>query len=764
LAVGNPFLVKDETTKANNGLFTVTSLGSGSTPWVLTRHVDADTSAKVPSGMTVYVSEGKQNADTEWKLVTNDTITLNTTALTFRLKGEAVGINLADVGAAMGVAFDHVTDNGPVLQQAFDISPQVFIPYGLKVYINSPIFLDTFTGGGGRWILTGDVWRSVILGPGLPGCSAFSPDTTTKWAFFINQIRPVGAVPATVTVNDGSLANGVSDLAMQGKLVFKNITFNGEGRNVGVAFGNGASSWFDDVQLYSLRVGQSWRGYADGARMTGVYTTGPEVTDSWALWQITNGDDIFVEGFKGNMGAANLTMCQGGQIRNSLGRVKLTRCNGIAVSAHSEGSADPDVNFEVDCSHVTFENMYSLRSRDVGTRSIIKINDVSGGETHSEVLLLNSQFYHIHTDNWNTGDVVRGPDLELATLKNATRIRSVNSSATVLTGFYEHSVEGIRIIATDSTLNTKLNSVEGRWILAHPNWEIYARGSAAGGWMLELTDSKGLTPVREFGTFLRSSSGVATVQTGSLTNGQLYEYTAALRDYNGNYSAPLTAWSVTANSAGATVARLGNGSGPCVLAIWRKTGAGVTSTADRYCEISLGGFNSILHDNGAHINGRAWSTTGIPAVPTVNAMWNHVAMPGSGAHIGNLPSSSPESVIAAPVGSIVTRLDNGTQYVKKVGSGNTGWRADADDVVATSTNYAIADDVRFVKATGGASGINVTLPTATAGRQAEVKKVDNGAGKVTIIGTVDGVTNPTLDFQGDSLVMTADGTTWDSFG
>ena len=57
LAVGNPFLVKDETTKANNGLFTVTSLGSGSTPWVLTRHVDADTSAKVPSGMTVYVSE-----------------------------------------------------------------------------------------------------------------------------------------------------------------------------------------------------------------------------------------------------------------------------------------------------------------------------------------------------------------------------------------------------------------------------------------------------------------------------------------------------------------------------------------------------------------------------------------------------------------------------------------------------------------------------------------------------------------------------------
>lgn len=37
---------------------------------------------------------------------------------------------------------------------------------------------------------------------------------------------------------------------------------------------------------------------------------------------------------------------------------------------------------------------------------------------------------------------------------------------------------------------------------------------------------------------------------------------------------------------------------------------------------------------------------------------------------------SPESVVAAPVGSLYTRLDGGvntTLYVKESGTGNTGW-------------------------------------------------------------------------------------------
>lgn len=83
LSEGDRLLVKNESTAANNGIYTVTSLGSGSTPWSLTRATDADADAELPSGSLVTVTEGTANGDTLWQLATNAAITLNTTALTF---------------------------------------------------------------------------------------------------------------------------------------------------------------------------------------------------------------------------------------------------------------------------------------------------------------------------------------------------------------------------------------------------------------------------------------------------------------------------------------------------------------------------------------------------------------------------------------------------------------------------------------------------------------------------------------------------------
>jgi hypothetical protein len=83
LIVGDRVLVKNEVTGANNGIYTVTNLGSVGTSWTLTRAEDADASAEVTGGMFTFVSEGTLNADSGWVLTTNDAITLNTTALTF---------------------------------------------------------------------------------------------------------------------------------------------------------------------------------------------------------------------------------------------------------------------------------------------------------------------------------------------------------------------------------------------------------------------------------------------------------------------------------------------------------------------------------------------------------------------------------------------------------------------------------------------------------------------------------------------------------
>ncbi len=75
LATNDRVLVKDQASGSENGIYVV-----GAVP---ARSTDADTSAEVTGGMTVWVNEGTSNADTQWTLTTNDAIVLDTTALVF---------------------------------------------------------------------------------------------------------------------------------------------------------------------------------------------------------------------------------------------------------------------------------------------------------------------------------------------------------------------------------------------------------------------------------------------------------------------------------------------------------------------------------------------------------------------------------------------------------------------------------------------------------------------------------------------------------
>jgi hypothetical protein len=69
-----------------NGIYKVTN---ATTNLTVTRDVDADVSAEVTGGLTVWVDEGTAVSDTQWTLITNDAITLNTTALQFTKSGGA---------------------------------------------------------------------------------------------------------------------------------------------------------------------------------------------------------------------------------------------------------------------------------------------------------------------------------------------------------------------------------------------------------------------------------------------------------------------------------------------------------------------------------------------------------------------------------------------------------------------------------------------------------------------------------------------------
>jgi hypothetical protein len=119
LAVANRVLVKDQTTGFQNGIYTVTNIGSVSTNWILTRVVDYDSITQIVRGDIVSVISGTNSSASLWML-TSTVTTIGTDNITFAktdqnsftsILGTTNQINVSVVG---GVATISLANN-PVL-------------------------------------------------------------------------------------------------------------------------------------------------------------------------------------------------------------------------------------------------------------------------------------------------------------------------------------------------------------------------------------------------------------------------------------------------------------------------------------------------------------------------------------------------------------------------------------------------------------------------------------------------------------------------
>jgi len=81
LAVGDRVLVKNQATASQNGIYTVTNVGSASTNWVLTRSIDAETSTELTGGAFTFVEEGTTNGDNGFVCTTDGAVTIGTTSI-----------------------------------------------------------------------------------------------------------------------------------------------------------------------------------------------------------------------------------------------------------------------------------------------------------------------------------------------------------------------------------------------------------------------------------------------------------------------------------------------------------------------------------------------------------------------------------------------------------------------------------------------------------------------------------------------------------
>ena len=112
-SVDDRILVKNQTDATENGIYKVTTVGSGSAAYVLTRTPDADAASEITGGAFTFVEAGTANADNGYVFTHNGTPTLGSTDITveqFSGAGQiSAGAALTKTGNQLDVAVDDST-------------------------------------------------------------------------------------------------------------------------------------------------------------------------------------------------------------------------------------------------------------------------------------------------------------------------------------------------------------------------------------------------------------------------------------------------------------------------------------------------------------------------------------------------------------------------------------------------------------------------------------------------------------------------------
>ena len=131
LSANDTLLVKNESSGLKNGLYTVTTVGDGSNPYVLTRIAALNTDGEFYNGHLVYVKAGTVNAQRLFANTNLTAVTLGTTAVTY---------DMVVAKETYAISFTFTTNVE---------SQRVPVPYNI-------IFTEIIEEGTGAWQLNKD--------------------------------------------------------------------------------------------------------------------------------------------------------------------------------------------------------------------------------------------------------------------------------------------------------------------------------------------------------------------------------------------------------------------------------------------------------------------------------------------------------------------------------------------------------------------------------------------------------------------------------
>jgi hypothetical protein len=186
--VGDRVLVKDQAAALQNGIYTVTNIGTASVAWVLTRATDFDNNptGEVGGGDFIFVQEGTSQQNNGYVVTTNGVITVGTTAIDFVQFSGAGQITAGDGLTKSGNTINAVGTANRITVAADSIDISTAYVGQTSITTLGTITTGTWTAGvvAGQYGGTGvaNTGKTITLGGNLTTAGAFATTLTTTAA------------------------------------------------------------------------------------------------------------------------------------------------------------------------------------------------------------------------------------------------------------------------------------------------------------------------------------------------------------------------------------------------------------------------------------------------------------------------------------------------------------------------------------------------------------------------------------------------------
>lgn len=320
LVANDRLLVQNEVSGLKNGIYVVTQVGSGGTPYILTRATDADSStsspAKVAPDMFVFVSEGTTLSDTGWVLSTDAPITMGTTALTF-VQFSGAGTIIAGTGLTKTgntISLTALTANRAVVTNGTGYPTAATTTDTEIGYVNGVTSaIQTQLNAKASTDLSNLAATTAVNNPILPGTdnSLDFGSSSKRWLNVFGRVMDSGASDLTLKANAGSnslqvvstnLKRGASTSRFVNEIYTDAITLSGSQSGVAISAFTVAFATIDAQEIcYRIKDGTSnairvgtIRVVTDGTNtsITDVFT---ETADAGVTWSAAiNGSNLEV--------------------------------------------------------------------------------------------------------------------------------------------------------------------------------------------------------------------------------------------------------------------------------------------------------------------------------------------------------------------------------------------------------------------------------------------------------------------------------------